>query len=1057
MEYFQFLNWGDTDNDTSDDGQLWFGPAVYHPAIREVDTSQDAHMQSKPEEKVIESTETQEPEQNPPMKNGKKRARSEPTLPPSIPQPQPDNRRPANPGTALPPSAPQTQPGDLSNDERTHHQDSLVRHCGLPPASSYAQRPKRSDAGDINPPVKRPRGRPRKHPQPGANLSTQINPQVLINANGNLPPPPPVPDASRWLNGHESQNMITNAQNTHRRPFSPTAPMPFMPPLPPGPFDLQRPGREQATGGLPPSASKLEQQRNLAFYSQGFQQRFDCSNPHLNPGAHGPGAPVRNGRPIDYRAVARMHYFMEMQEKAIERRIMEAEDTLRQVPEKHDDLTDEEVAMAKSLFRSDVEWNDLSWGVKWVILWILNKTDRFAKIVTLILHLGHRQVHEFIEQYIRQHLFWETWKENVERIPHAALLQYALEKRQTVAELLQQYRPLLYTEQMTQQDEEKGADFLLSLGRPGVLEEFKAFTNEKLSGFLRLDIEWDFIQEVIDKQQILASVGLRWLNPEGVGKVIMRSLPQEDSKPKSGLRNPFTKITLFGPTNDDGQDSDMSESKPTDNDQTSHISKQPVDPEATDKEADPESLLCPETPLLSLIPEPHGLMAIPAHQQLLRIAIHRTAPESYGIVQGTYASNLVSTHLEEERGLLPVHSSYRPKGFPFYAKHVPGIIGFSDEDPVGEVFGGTMSQDEGLTEQQLMRHDALCARGRAFTQIAESGQFSPGLQTVGRPQDGRNETGYYRESGLNRVVNAPSVEYTVSVPSPGQLHERDEPPTPSKQLRQMLEKYNGFLTKNNQEEKSSSSDSDDEAAMDISDIPLPEPEKDEEYCPKKKSSRKPPRKKATSTRKVGRPRKPAVRKNDNVTPKKVEGLQGHGGQADTGSGESSMQASFDAQKKTPTKDHTGDNTPSSGPPSSGRIELTIRPSQTPTPTEPSNPELEVTIPRQDHATPTRAPIPRSKHAVSARYATYASVSTHARFAQTAIRSAKRGVDATTTGTPNNIVDPNKLTLEFSKIKRCGKQYADRAEFAWKAERAEYAGAAFEADYALHILGQGTSE
>ncbi|KAM0495621.1 hypothetical protein ACHAP8_007888 [Fusarium lateritium] len=1079
------------DNNTSDDGQLWFGPAVYHPAGLEVDTSQDVHMQPKPKERVSESTESRQVEQKPPMKNGKKRTRLEEALSPSIPQPQP-----AIPSTAHPPRAPQTQPRNLSNDERVrrmfhvpvrqrlsprqfekfmlqaHPQDSLVRHCGLPLASSYAQQSKRpnagssyaqrskgSNAGDIDPPAKRPRGRPRKHPLPKANPPAQIDPEVQINANRNLPPPPPVPDASRWLSGHESQNMIINAQNTHRRPFPPTAPMPPMSPFPPDLFDSQRPGWEQVTGGLPPSAFQFEQQRGLAPYSQGFQQRFNGSKPHLNPGARKPRAPVRNRAPIDNKAVARMNYFLEMQAKAIDRRIMEAEAAVRQVSETHKDLTDGEVAMAKSLFRSDVEWNDLSWGVKWVILWILNKTDRFAKIVTLILHLGHRQVHEFIEQYIRQHLLWETWKENVEQIPHAALLQYALEKRQTVAELLQQYRPLLYTEQMTRQDKEKGAGFLLSLGLPGVVEDFKAFTNEKLSGFLRLDIEWDFIQEVIDKQQILASVGLRWLNPEGVGEVIMRSLPQEDSEPKSGLRNPLTKITLFGPTNDDGQDVEMTqdESELTDNDQTSHISKQPVDPEATDEEAEPESLPCPEAPLLSLIPEPHGLMAIPAHQQLLRFAIHRTAPESYGIVQGTYASDLVSTHVEEERGLLPVHSAYRPKGFPFYAKHVPGIIGFSDEDPVGEIFAGTMSEDEGLTEEQMKRHDALCARGRAFAEVAH---FSPGPQMGGWPQNGRNDTGYYRESGLNRVINPPSVEHTVPVPSSGQLHEQDEPPTPSKQLRQMLEKYNGFLTKTNQEEKSSSSDSDDEAAMDISDIPLPEPENDEEYCPKKRSSRKPSRKRATSTRKVGRPRKASVRKNDNVTPKNVEGIQDHGGQADTGSGESSMQNALDAQKKTPTKEHTRDNTPSSGPPSSGRIKLTIRPSQTPTPTEPSNPEPEVTmpsIPSQDHSTPTRPPIPRSKHAVSARYATYASVSTHAHFAQTAIHSAKRSVNATTTGIHTNIVDQNKLTLEFSKIKRCGKQYADRAEFAWKAERAEYAGTAFEADDALHVLGQGTSE
>ncbi|KAL3590957.1 hypothetical protein FPOAC2_13161 [Fusarium poae] len=974
MEPYIPFAWDDTDNGTWDNGQVLFGPAG-----QEVDTLQDAHMQSEPRKRAFEMTGPGNAKRQRLMREGEEPARSESTLPPSFPQPQPGRMKPDKSVTdervrrmfSAPPKQERVKDFDTFFLQQ-YPLDSLARPSGLPWASK-----------ERHAPVKKPRGRPRKTPPDD---TKHVNPQRLTYAPGKLPPPQPIPDGLLLPNGYESQIETTNGQDHFP-----------------------------------------------------FEQDFSVAKLPQHPEAYGPGLPAMNEIPFDFRAVSSMKYYMAKQRLERKHSILDAidADTLAETNTGNDVLAQSK----ESLDSHEETWNGLSWGVKWVILWILNKTNRFAKIVTLILHLGHRQVHEFIEQYIRQYLFWETWKEHVERIPHAALLEHALEKRQTVAELLQQYRPLLYTEQITRQDEEKGAGFLFSLGQPGVVEEFKALMNEKLTGFLRLDIEWDFIQEVIDKQQILASVGLRWLNPEAVGRAIMRSLPQEDMKQKSGLRNPLTKITLFGSTKDDGQDSNMSqnESEPTDNDQTSQTNKQPV-AEARDEEAYSESLPFPEAPLLSLLPGPHGRQAIPAHQKLLKVAIHRTAPESYGTVQGVFASKLVSTLVEEERGPLPIPSAYRPRGFPFYAKHVPGIAGYSNEDLVGEVHPGTTSQNGGLTDRQLMRHDALSARGRAFTQIAE------------RPatQNGRNGTGHYRESGLNRVINAPVAEHTVSAPSSGRLNEREEPPTPSKQLRQMLEKYNGFLTETNQEEKSASSDSDDEAAMDISDIALPEPENDEEYCPKKKSSRKPPKKKATSVRKVGRPRKASIKKND-TTQKNAEGLQGHGGQIGAGL-ESNTQDSFNAQK-TPTKEHTRDGPPSSGPPSSSRRKIIIRQSQTPTPAEPSNPEPGVTIPRQDHPTPTRATIPRAKHAVSAKYATYASMSTHARFAQTAIHSAKGVADLTTITLPNNVADPSKLTLEFSKIKRCGKQNVDRAEFAWKAERAEFAGTAFVAEDALQVLGK----
>ncbi|CEF84528.1 unnamed protein product [Fusarium graminearum] len=774
--------------------------------------------------------------------------------------------------------------------------------------------------------------------------------------------------------------------------------------------------------------------------------------------------------PKNNKALYILHHFMMKREEENNPFFKELKTKKRIKILKKDPLTDEEKAQLKKLLKSltreewgvdnHVEaWDDLSWGVKWVILWILNRTNRFAKIVSLILHLRHRQAREFTEQYTRQYFMWEIWKENVERIPHAALLEHALEKRQTVAELLQQYRPPLYTEQISRQDEEKGMFFLINLNNTAVTEEFKAFMHEKQPGFLRLDIEWDFIQETIDNQQILASVGIGWLNPSEVAKVMMRSLPKKVSEQNAGMRDPLSTITLSGATfEDEGHDSDMSQNEvePTDDSQALEMGKRLVELEAHDEEVGLEDLPLPEAPLLPLIPGPHGPQATPDQQQMLRFALQRTAPESYSIVHGFYASRLVSTLEEEERAPFPAQSAFRPRGFPFYARHIAGIVGHSDEDPVGEVLGGSESQCMGSTDQQLARHGTLSARVRSSPQIAKRGSFNLGQQTGSSSamQNSRNESGYYSKWQVNNLVNPPNVEHNTFGPStrsiPHQLQEPEAATTPSKQLRQMLEKYQGFLTKSNKEEKGASTDddSDDGTVMELGDVAPPEPENDEDYCPKKKSARKPPKKKTTAVRKsgrpVGRPRKATLKKNNTATPKNV---------GDTEAGESSTLDSFDVQK-TPTKKQTGDIPLDSGPPSSGRIKLIVRPSQTSTSNEPNNPKPEVTMPRIDTPTPSRARVSKAKYAISAQYATYASMSTSARFAQTAVDSAKGIADTATLDAPSNIIDPNKLILGFSNIKKDGKQHVDRAEFAWRAERAEFAGTAFEADDALQILARG---
>jgi len=86
------------------------------------------------------------------------------------------------------------------------------------------------------------------------------------------------------------------------------------------------------------------------------------------------------------------------------------------------------------------------------------------------------------------------------------------------------------------------------------------------------------------------------------------------------------------------------------------------------------------------------------------------------------------------------------------------------------------------------------------------------------------------------------------------------------------------------------------------------------------------------------------------------------------------------------------------------------------------------------------------------------MSTHAHFAQTAVRRSGQNNETEIPRILRNQIQPNELRAAFENIRSEGVGYADRASFAWKAEKADCAGIAFEADDANEVLtGEGQAD
>ncbi|KAM0315969.1 hypothetical protein ACHAPQ_011454 [Fusarium lateritium] len=746
-----------------------------------------------------------------------------------------------------------------------------------------------------------------------------------------------------------------------------------------------------------------------------------------------------------------------------------------------------------------------------------HETNRFAKAVTLILHLERRQIQEFMEMYIRQYCIRETWEEKVERIPYASLLEHALEKRQSVADLLHDYRPRLYTDDISLEDREKGVEFLQELNFPNAVERFLEITGQDLVDFFRLDIEWVFIQEAIDKQQIMAAGQLGWIDLERVFKNLL-------AKPSSSVpvlsRYPFlgTKKARIPaqPVQDNRQvfDGTEDEREVLSDKGTRHLEKgkESAGPEAEDENLENSPRIPP--PLSNLIPGPLGEHPRPVQRDVLIMASQRMFPDAFKKVQGFATSTL----LEQRRVPVGTPSAYCPQGLHLHAKQLlGGIVGRKVEVASDRAATG----HEDLPIERSMRDEM----GEPLSRLSI---MVDNLSRGSRSSEPRHTMSHFRDAVVYDPVwfpasSSPSLE-SVDSNATGQEHHHEpqdgtfisappefafdlfanpiEPEIPLHllpkqdvpvvetehldQLRQMLDTKYGDIMKEKKKKKKKlptgqalttrhrasleTDDDDDETEEDAMDLPiiLPEPEKDEEYDPKKKAPKRAPKKKATRSagRKVGRPRKqttkdegeettPVRQTGDGETQKKaqsvVETTEKMGTQKD-----SAPDLTNTDTITTPKKGPSDESPAGNGPPSSGRIKLLIKSSQKDTTSANSNSTKDpiAGVPLDQPPTPTRTPIARVYHASSASHAIYAAEAGRARFAHTADRIAQPPGKAVTPNASHEMGRLHRLSKTYESIKAGDAQDADRAEFAAKADKADYAEKADEANYALRVERTG---
>ncbi|KAH6971575.1 hypothetical protein BKA56DRAFT_621300 [Ilyonectria sp. MPI-CAGE-AT-0026] len=294
-------------------------------------------------------------------------------------------------------------------------------------------------------------------------------------------------------------------------------------------------------------------------------------------------------------------------------------------------------------------WEDLNPGVRWIMIKILNGTNRFAKVVSMLLRLTRPQVHEFVAAYTTECLQWQIYEQHVTKIPWQDLFMHAVETKTSVVSLIHENRPLLSTDQVSQRDIELGCAFLRDRGLKDYVSELQGWIKAGRLDFLSLTIERDILQDCLDNKVINNAARRGWVDLEAVRNYVSSQAEAPPKRPRS----PFLG-TLKGrlpPREEQDKDAPCPERVST-LDTGVDVRNSSVN---EDRQRQELSIFRP-------ISELSGRGPTPKESMELRHAIQRQFPQGFQHISGALATTLV----EENQPMRPFRkeTSFRTGQFP---------------------------------------------------------------------------------------------------------------------------------------------------------------------------------------------------------------------------------------------------------------------------------------------------------------------------------------------------------------------------------------------------------
>ncbi|KAL7957439.1 hypothetical protein V8C34DRAFT_314842 [Trichoderma compactum] len=172
--------------------------------------------------------------------------------------------------------------------------------------------------------------------------------------------------------------------------------------------------------------------------------------------------------------------------------------------------------------RRTLRWEDLSLGVRWIILLRLSEQRPFSVVIIWQLDLSKHQVHDFVTSYVNFCDQWNAFEHSVaDRVK--AFGGHCEQQDMLLAEWIHDHRPLMPHDRITQDDVQMGLLFLSERGIINHNVDLQAWFDEKEpKDFARIQIDLPTLKDCMDYRLLRRVAVARLVNPDVIEDAIMQ-------------------------------------------------------------------------------------------------------------------------------------------------------------------------------------------------------------------------------------------------------------------------------------------------------------------------------------------------------------------------------------------------------------------------------------------------------------------------------------------------------------------------------------------------------
>lgn len=169
-----------------------------------------------------------------------------------------------------------------------------------------------------------------------------------------------------------------------------------------------------------------------------------------------------------------------------------------------------------------LRWEDLSLGVRWIILLRLSEKRPFSVVIIWQLDLSKQQVHDFVTSYVNFCDQWNAFEHSVaDRVK--AFGGHSEQQDMLFAEWIHDHRPLMPHDRITQDDVQMGLLFLSERGIVNHNVDLQAWVDEKEpKDFARIQIDLPTLKDCMDYRLLRRVAVARLVNPEVIENAIIQ-------------------------------------------------------------------------------------------------------------------------------------------------------------------------------------------------------------------------------------------------------------------------------------------------------------------------------------------------------------------------------------------------------------------------------------------------------------------------------------------------------------------------------------------------------